>query len=124
MIYFIIGGVAILVAALLVLVVVVQNSKGGGINSAFGSSNLSAMVGSRRATQDIEKLTWYFAAGVLVLCIATSFAAKAGTSDGGSTTSGSKALIGLEDYSGAMAPMPAAPVGGGQQPIEAPAEPN
>lgn len=65
--YYVFGLLAIIASALLVLLVVIQNSKGGGLSSAFGASNLTAMIGQRRATQDIEKFTWYMAAALFVL---------------------------------------------------------
>lgn len=61
------GILAMVAAALLILIVVVQNSKGGGLSSALGASNITNMIGTRRATQDIEKYTWYLLAGVLIL---------------------------------------------------------
>lgn len=61
------GVLAILAAILLILIVVVQNSKGGGLSSAFGASNITNMIGTRRATQDIEKYTWYLLAGLFLL---------------------------------------------------------
>ena len=65
---------AILASLLLILVVVIQNSKGGGLSSTFGASNLTNMIGNRRATQDIEKVTWYLITGVMVICfMATIF---------------------------------------------------
>ena len=59
--YYVFGLLTIISAALLVLLVVIQNSKGGGLNSAFGTSNITSIIGTRRATQDIEKFTWYLA---------------------------------------------------------------
>ncbi|MCB9235085.1 MAG: preprotein translocase subunit SecG [Bacteroidia bacterium] len=59
MIAIIFGILAMVFSVLLVLIVLVQNSKGGGLSSAFGASNISSMIGARRATQDVEKFTWY-----------------------------------------------------------------
>lgn len=67
MLYTIFAFLAIIAAILLTLIVVVQNSKGGGLSSTFGASNLTNMVGTRRVTQDIEKFTWYFLAAMFVL---------------------------------------------------------
>lgn len=58
---------AILVSILLVLAIIVQNSKGGGLNNAFGASSISNMIGSRKASQDIEKITWYLGAALMVV---------------------------------------------------------
>jgi preprotein translocase subunit SecG len=61
------GILAILAAILLILIVVVQNSKGGGLSGALGASNITNMIGTRRATQDIEKYTWYLVACMMFL---------------------------------------------------------
>ena len=66
--------VAILIAVLLVLSVIVQNSKGGGLNNAFGASSISSMIGNRKASQDIERITWYLGALLMVVSfVATVF---------------------------------------------------
>lgn len=65
--YFIYGLLALVAAVLLILIVMVQNSKGGGLSSTFGASNLTNVIGTRRATQDIEKFTWYLIGAVMVL---------------------------------------------------------
>lgn len=67
MIYTIAGVLVIVASIILTLVVLVQNSKGGGLSNTFGASNITSMIGTRRATQDIEKITWYFAFGLMVL---------------------------------------------------------
>ncbi|MFM2375535.1 MAG: hypothetical protein RLZZ165_632 [Bacteroidota bacterium] len=61
------GILAILAAILLTLIVVVQNSKGGGLSGALGASNITNMIGTRRATQDIEKYTWYLVGSMMLL---------------------------------------------------------
>jgi preprotein translocase subunit SecG len=106
--YYLTGGIAMAAAVILVLIIVIQNSKGGGINSAFGTSNLSAMIGNRRANQDIEKLTWYFAAGLLVLSLATTMFANGGRGEVGPNES--KATRGLDGLSTQFDAMPQAPM--------------
>ncbi len=64
--YFIYGLLALVASVLLILIVMVQNSKGGGLSNTFGASNLTNVIGTRRATQDIEKFTWYLLAAVMV----------------------------------------------------------
>lgn len=65
---------AIVVAILLVLVVLSQNSKGGGLTSQFGGSGSSnQMIGVKRTTDLLEKLTWGLAIGLIVLTISSSF---------------------------------------------------
>ena len=69
---------AILASLLLILVVVIQNSKGGGLSSTFGASNLTNMIGNRRATQDIEKVTWYLITAVMVISFITTIFSASG----------------------------------------------
>ena len=53
---------------LLVLFVLAQNSKGGA--TALGASSGGQMMGARKTTDLLEKLTWGFAIGLIVLCVA------------------------------------------------------
>lgn len=55
------------VCILLVLIVLIQNPKGGGISSGFTAAN--QMMGVKQSTDMVEKLTWYFAAGLIFLCL-------------------------------------------------------
>lgn len=57
----------IIVCVLLILVVLIQNSKGGGIQSQFGAAN--QIMGVKRGTEVIEKLTWGLAIGLFFLSI-------------------------------------------------------
>lgn len=61
----------VLAAILMCFVVLVQNSKGGGLSSAFASSN--QIMGVRKTTDFIEKLTWGLAVFMVVISIATSY---------------------------------------------------
>lgn len=61
--------ILILIASLLlILVVLMQKSKGGGLSSSFSSSN--AILGYKKTTDFIEKITWILATIVMVLCVA------------------------------------------------------
>ncbi len=62
----------VLVCVLLVLVVLVQNPKGGGIASGIVGAN--QLMGVKKTTDFIEKLTWGLAVTLVVLCMAASFA--------------------------------------------------
>ena len=75
---FIFAILAILASVLLTLVIIVQNSKGGGLSSAFGASNLTNMIGNRRASQDIEKFTWYLIGGLMVICFLATISTSSG----------------------------------------------
>jgi preprotein translocase subunit SecG len=57
----------ILCCVLLVLVVLVQNPKGGGISSGIIGSN--QVMGVKKTTDFIEKLTWGLALSLMVLCL-------------------------------------------------------
>ena len=61
----------VLAAILTCFVVLVQNSKGGGLSSSFASSN--QIMGVRKTTDFIEKLTWGLAIFMVVISIATSY---------------------------------------------------
>ncbi|MCC7232180.1 MAG: preprotein translocase subunit SecG [Bacteroidia bacterium] len=58
----------ILACLLLVLVVLIQNPKGGGIASGIIGSN--QLMGVKKTTDFIEKLTWGLALALVVLCLA------------------------------------------------------
>lgn len=59
----------IIVALLLVLVVLAQNSKGGGLSSQFGGSGASQIVGVKRTTDILERITWGLAIVLVVLSV-------------------------------------------------------
>ena len=66
--FFLLGILTMIIAGLLIFVVVIQNSKGGGLTSTFGgASSASQLLGSRRSTEIIEKVTWYLFAGMAIL---------------------------------------------------------
>lgn len=62
----------IVICALLGAVVLIQNPKGGGLSSSFGGVG-QQLLGARRSTDVVERLTWGFAIGLIVLCLSTSF---------------------------------------------------
>src|SRR6266446_2084772 len=70
--YTVITILIIITCILLALVVMVQNAKGGGLASGFASSG--QIMGVQKTTDFIEKLTWGLAVGLVVLCLAASFA--------------------------------------------------
>ncbi len=61
-----------LVCLLLMGAVLIQNPKGGGIDSTFGGSQANQMFGAAKQTDFIEKVTWYLAIALFILCIVTS----------------------------------------------------
>ena len=75
-----------IVCVLLILVVLIQDSKGGGLSSSFGASN--QILGVRKTTDFLEKATWVFAIGLLVLCLfSASLHTSTGTVDSSSSSS-------------------------------------
>jgi preprotein translocase subunit SecG len=57
----------VLLSVLLTLFVLVQNSKGGGLAAGFSSSN--QIMGVRKTTDFVEKMTWGLVIGVVVLSV-------------------------------------------------------
>lgn len=57
------------ICLLLMGVVLIQNPKGGGVDATFGGSQANQMFGAAKSTDFVEKLTWYLAAALFVLCI-------------------------------------------------------
>ena len=72
--------VLIIIAAIaLGFVVLIQDSKGGGLASNFAGSN--QIMGVRKTTDLIEKVTWGLAIAILVLCLSCAFITKKEFSD-------------------------------------------
>ena len=65
--YFLLIGLIIIAALLLCFVVMIQNSKGGGLASSFASSN--QIMGVRKTTDFIEKMTWSLAGFMVALLL-------------------------------------------------------
>ena len=63
----------VLVALLMIFIVLIQESKGGGLASNFSSSN--SIMGVRKTTDVIEKLTWGLAAAMVVISVACAYVA-------------------------------------------------
>lgn len=69
----------VLVAILMIFIVLIQESKGGGLASNFSSSN--AIMGVRKTTDVVEKLTWGLAAAMVVISVACAYVAPTATGD-------------------------------------------
>ncbi len=61
-----------LVCILLMAAVLIQNPKGGGVDATFGGTQANQMFGAAKSADFIEKLTWYLAIALFVLCIITT----------------------------------------------------
>ena len=68
-----------LVCVLLMGAVLIQNPKGGGVDSTFGGSQANQMFGAAKSTDFIEKITWYLAIALGILCIITAMMVGGGT---------------------------------------------
>jgi preprotein translocase subunit SecG len=97
--YSLVIGLIILFAILLVLVILAQNSKGGGLTSQFGGSAASNIIGVKKTGDLLEKLTWSFIIGIMILCLATNFI-------GAGRTGSSNEIL---DRAGEQAPLNTAP---------------
>lgn len=78
-------------AVLLVLVVLAQNSKGGGLTSQFGGSGASQLMGVKRTTDLLEKITWGLAVALVLLTLSTKLIINEPTQQGISSPNVEKA---------------------------------
>ncbi len=62
----------LIVCLCLAVVVLVQNSKGGGLAANFGGAN--QVMGVRRTTETIEKITWGLVIALVVLSLCATMA--------------------------------------------------
>lgn len=69
--YVLIIVLTLLAAVLLIGVVLIQKSKGGGLASSFAGSN--QIMGVRRTTNFIEKITWGLACAIAILAVLSVF---------------------------------------------------
>ena len=63
----------VLVSLLLMLVILAQNSKGGGLSSQFGGSGTSQLMGVKRTSDLLEKVTWGLGIALIALSLSTVF---------------------------------------------------
>lgn len=69
----------VLVSILMVLIVLIQESKGGGLASNFSSTN--SIMGVRKTTDIVEKITWGLAALMVVISVACAYVAPQATGE-------------------------------------------
>lgn len=69
----------VLAALLMIFIVLIQESKGGGLASNFSSSN--SIMGVRKTTDVVEKMTWALAIAMVVLSVACAYVAPQATGD-------------------------------------------
>ena len=68
----------LIVSVVLALVVLVQNSKGGGLAANFSAPN--QIMGVRKTTDFLEKLTWGLAIALVVLSLIATITIRNGAS--------------------------------------------
>ncbi len=69
----------VLVSLLMIFIVLIQESKGGGLASNFSSTN--SIMGVRKTTDIVEKLTWGLAAAMVVISVACAYVAPQAVGD-------------------------------------------
>ena len=67
MIYTLFVALIVLVSILMIFIVLIQESKGGGLSSQFSSSN--QIMGVRKTTDIVEKITWGLAAAMVIISV-------------------------------------------------------
>ncbi len=77
--YLLLIGLIVVASLLMCFVVLIQNSKGGGLSSSFASSN--QIMGVRKTTDFIEKLTWGLAIFMVIISVATAYIVPATHTD-------------------------------------------
>ena len=105
----------ILTCVLLVLVVLVQNPKGGGISSGIIGSN--QVMGVKKTSDFIERLTWGLALSLVVLCLIAGITLPNKEVRGLGTTMQEQV-----DKAGTAAPTQNQPAGSTQQQPNAPTQ--
>lgn len=109
----------IIVSLLLSLIVLVQNSKGGGLASGLSASN--QIMGVRKTTDLLEKLTWGFGITLIVLALLGNFVLPKGQTAGtGSVLQEQIDNMPAPQQAPAATPAPAG--NAAQQPAAAPAD--
>ena len=72
--------ILIVIASLLMIgIVLIQESKGGGLASNFSSSN--AIMGVRKTTAFVEKVTWGLAVAMVVISVICAYVAPTAVGD-------------------------------------------
>ncbi|MCA8830595.1 preprotein translocase subunit SecG [Hymenobacter pini] len=90
--YYVLIALILLVCFLLAVVVLAQNPKGGGISSQFGAGGAAQLMGVKRTGDLLEKLTWGFAIGLMVLSLGTHMIGDAPTAGPARSINQQKAL--------------------------------
>lgn len=79
MIYTLFVVLIVLVAIMMIFIVLIQESKGGGLSSNFSASN--SIMGVRKTTDVVEKVTWGLAIAMVVISVACAYVAPSAAGD-------------------------------------------
>lgn len=71
----------VLISILLVLVILMQDPKSGGVSSQFGGA-ANQMIGAKKSTDILEKITWSFAGVILAFSLLSNVFTERVGSDG------------------------------------------
>lgn len=71
--------IIVFLAVCMCLIVLIQESKGGGLASSFSASN--QIMGVRKTTDVIEKVTWGLAVAIVVLSVVSVYVVPTVTSE-------------------------------------------
>ncbi|TGE28413.1 preprotein translocase subunit SecG [Hymenobacter metallicola] len=122
--YYALIGLILFICLLLALVVLAQNPKGGGLSSQFGAGGAANLMGVKRTGDLLERLTWGFAIGLMVLTLGTHV--LNGTSEAAGPVRSVNQQKALETKLPPAAPAPGAPgaatAPGATAPATAPAQ--
>ena len=69
----------VLASLLMIFIVLIQESKGGGLASNFSSTN--SIMGVRKTTDIVEKITWGLAVAMVVISVACAYVAPQATGE-------------------------------------------
>lgn len=72
MVYTLLVVLIVLVALLMIFIVLIQESKGGGLSSNFSASN--QIMGVKKTTDVVEKVTWGLAIAMVVISVLCAYA--------------------------------------------------
>jgi len=71
--YILVLSIILAAAVLLILIVLAQNPKGGGLSSQFGGAGGSQVMGVKKTSDLLEKLTWGLIVVIMILTVSTKF---------------------------------------------------
>jgi preprotein translocase subunit SecG len=73
----------VIICVLLTLIVLAQNPKGSGLSSQFGGSGATQIMGAKRTTDVLEKITWGIGMAIFALCLLVNVNLGTGGNTGG-----------------------------------------